>query len=137
MAYWRLRADAGGVEADGQAMHDSRRFHLSQSFGDMFFADGAFDPIGGTIVADEVKRRERELFDADWAEARARVGESVSATDLARSCAQRRADAVVEMAMRSASASPHARRPEPLFSVLIGYEPAESTGERKELSELL
>ncbi len=95
MAYWRLRADADGVEADATAMHDNRRFHLSQSFGGMFIADGAFDPIGGTIVADELKRREQELFAADWAEAKARMGENVSATDLARTPALRRADALV------------------------------------------
>ena len=122
MAYWRLRADADGVEADATAMCDSRRFHLSASFGGMVFADGAFDPIGGTIVANELKRREQELFEVDWAEAKARVGESVSATDLVRSPAQRRADAVVEMATRSASAGTHGKRPEPLFSVLVGYE---------------
>ncbi len=122
MAYWRFRADAEGVEADATTMHDSRRFHLSQSFGGMFFTDGAFDPIGGTIVSDELKRLENELFEADWAEAKARVGEGVCANDLARTPAQRRADALVEMATRSATSPAGGRRPEPLFSVMVGYE---------------
>ena len=35
---------------------------------------------------------------------------------------QRRADALVEMATRSATAPAGGRRPEPLFTVLVGYE---------------
>ena len=74
------------------------------------------------MVARAVRRIEDELFDSDWAEARARVGEGVSASDLARTPAQRRADAVVEMARRSGAVPPGARLPEPLFTVLVGYE---------------
>src|SRR5207302_10679764 len=70
----------------------------------------------------ELKRREQELFDADWAEARKRVGPGVCAADLWRTPAQRRADAVVEMARRSGAVPEGARMPEPLFSVLVGYE---------------
>ncbi len=42
--------------------------------------------------------------------------------DLLRTPAQRRADAFVEMATRSRTAPPDGRRPEPLFTVLVGYE---------------
>jgi hypothetical protein len=80
------------------------------------------DPLTGAIVAGELKRIETELFDADWAEAKARVGEGVAIADLARTPAQRRADALAEMATRSAAVPPGARRPEPLFSVIVGYE---------------
>jgi len=122
MAYWRLRADPAGVEADAQAQHDARRLHLSQGFEGMWFLDGLFDPLTGAIVANELTRIEDELFEADWAEAKARVGDSITGADLRRTPAQRRADALVEMATRSAAAAPGARRPAPLFSVLVGYE---------------
>ncbi|HEX2193240.1 MAG TPA: hypothetical protein VHH09_08600 [Acidimicrobiales bacterium] len=122
LAYWRWRADPNGAEADAEAQREGRRFHLSQSLGGMFFADGLFDPIAGEIVARELHRLEEQLFAADWAEARARVGEDVRIADVRRSPAQRRADAVVEMATRSATAPADGRRPEPLFSVLVGYE---------------
>jgi hypothetical protein len=46
----------------------------------------------------------------------------VSFADLARSPAQRRADALVEMARRAMALPPGARLPEPLFTVLVGYE---------------
>jgi hypothetical protein len=98
MAYWRWRADPDGAEDDAAAQRNARRLHLSQSFGDMWFLDGAFDPIGGTILTRELKRIEDELFHQDWAEAKARVGESVRPGDLCRTPAQRRADALVEMA---------------------------------------
>src|SRR5205807_8350203 len=77
---------------------------------------------GGAVVATALKRIEDELFGADWAQAKARVGEGVCAADLARTPAQRRADALVEMARRAGSVPAGARSPEPLFSVLVGYE---------------
>ena len=122
MAYWCYRADPDGAEADAAAQRDKRRLHLSKSFGGMWFLDAVLDPVTGAIVANELKRLEDQLFERDWAEAKARVGDGVSLKDLARTPAQRRADAAAEMARRSAGADGHGRRPEPLFSVLIGYE---------------
>ena len=50
--------------------------------------------------------------------ARERVGPGVCAADLWRTPAQRRADAVVEMARRSGAVPEGARMPEPLFRKL-------------------
>jgi hypothetical protein len=122
MSYWRLRADAAGMEDEAERQHDARRLHLSQSFGEAWIVDGLLDPIGGAIVADELRRLTDEAFAADWAEAKARVGDEVRADDLRRTHAQRRADALVEMATRSAAAPAGGRRPAPLFTVLVGYE---------------
>jgi hypothetical protein len=122
LAYWVQLADPDGVEDGAAAERDSRRFHLSESEGGRWFADGVFDPIGGAIVAGALRRIEDELFTADWAEARARVGDGVTAADLTRTPAQRRADALVEMARRSGAVPPGARLPEPLFTVFVGYE---------------
>ncbi|HEX2272338.1 MAG TPA: DUF222 domain-containing protein [Acidimicrobiales bacterium] len=122
LAYWCQHADPDGAEADARAQHDSRRLHLSPSFGGMWFLDGLLDPIGGAAVSEALGRIEDELFDADWVAARERVGEGVTVADLARTPAQRRADALVEMARRAGAVPPGARMPEPLFSVLVGYE---------------
>jgi Domain of unknown function (DUF222) len=122
MAYWRWRADPDGAEDQVAAQRDRRRVHLSQSFGDVWFLDGLLDPVNGEIVARELRRLEDEAFAADWAEAKARVGEAATTDDLRRSPAQRRADALAEMATRSATAPADGRRPEPLFTVLVGYE---------------
>ena len=122
LAYWRWRADPDGAEDDAATTRQGRWFSLSQSFGGVWFADGTFDPIAGEIVAAELRRIEDELFAVDWAEAKARAGEEVRAPDLRRTPAQRRADALVEMATRSATACADGRRPEPLFTVHVGYE---------------
>jgi hypothetical protein len=61
------------------------------------------DPVNGAIVDDTLSVIEQELFEADWKEA------------------QRRADALVEMAIRAATAPAGGRRPRPLFTVLVDY----------------
>ncbi len=122
LAYWAQLADPDGCEADAERQQRERRLHLSQSFGGTWVLNGRFDPMSGAIVAEALRRIDEELFAADWAEAKARVGAGVCAGDLARTPAQRRADALVEMARRSAAVPAGARLPEPLLSVLVGYE---------------
>src|SRR4029453_1572122 len=58
----------------------------------------------------------------DWADAKARLGREPRLHELGRTPGQRRADALVEMAVRSASTPPHAKRPRPLFTLVIGAE---------------
>jgi hypothetical protein len=120
--YWQQLADPVGVEHDADADHAARRLHLSQTMGGRWFLDGLFDPINGTIVADGLKRIEDELFEADWAKARARLGDRASANDVVRTAAQRRADALVELVRRAEAMPADAKVPEPLFTVLVGYE---------------
>jgi len=88
----------------------------------MWLGKVTLDPIAGAIVGGELQRREAELFRADWSEARAALGREPTLGDLARTPGQRRADALVEMATRSATAPAGGRRPVPLFSVFVGYE---------------
>ncbi len=122
LAYWAQLADPDGSEKEAAKIHDRRRLHLSSSWKGQWYLDGVFDAIGGEILCQELKRIEKELFDADWAEAKARVGEGVCAGDLHRTPAQRRADALVEMARRSAAVPEGSRLPEPLFNVTIDHQ---------------
>ena len=122
VAYWAQRADPNGAEDDDRRNHHRRDVHLDQSFAGMWFGKMLLDPISGTIVAGELSRLERALFEADWADAKTRLGREPSTDDLARTPGQRRADALIEMATRSATMPPGGRRPTPLFSVLVGYE---------------
>ena len=122
LTYWRMRADADGAERDDEAKRDRRRAHLSQSFEGMWFGDQVFDPVSGAIVAGEVERLERQLFEIDWAEAKVRLGREPTVPDLRRTPAQRRADAYVEMARRSRALPNGARPAEPCITVLVGYE---------------
>jgi hypothetical protein len=83
--------------------------------------DALLDAVGGAIVDDTLSVIEQEMFEADWKEAKAVHGDDVSLDKLARTPAQRRADALVEMAIRAATAPADGRRPRPLFCVLVDY----------------
>ncbi|MGH9138730.1 MAG: DUF222 domain-containing protein, partial [Acidimicrobiales bacterium] len=120
--YWQQVVDPDGVELDAAAHHANRRLHLSRLPDDGWRLDGLLDPVSGAIVADELSRIEQQLFQDDWAKAKAEHGDDTRPEHLWRTPAQRRADALVEMATRSRSTPAGATRPRPLFSVFVGYE---------------
>ena len=78
MAYWAQLADPDGAEGQAKLNYQRRKLHLSQSWEGQWYLDGIFDAIGGEILNQELKKIEIELFHADWAEAKARVGDRVS-----------------------------------------------------------
>jgi len=120
--YWRQHADPDGVEQD--AAHDEalRRVHLSEGLRGTGILDGRLTSLGHSTVASALGRIEQELFEADWAAARAEHGDAASTAHLPRTPAQRRHDALVEMARRAVTAPADGKRPLPLVSVLVGYE---------------
>jgi hypothetical protein len=120
--YWKQSVDQDGTDEDAEMRRTRRDVYLVQSFGGIWFGQMTLDPVSGTIVGDELDRLERLLFDAEWADARERLGREPAVSDLPRSPSQRRADALVEMATRSKSAPNDGRRPVPLFTVLVDYE---------------
>jgi len=97
--------------------------YLEPSLNGMFLGSMTLDPISGSIVSNELQRVEEEFFKADWARAREERGGNPAADDLWRTPAQRRADALVEMAARSSLVQPDGvrRPPAPLFSVLVDW----------------
>src|SRR5205823_5613259 len=119
--YWYAQPDPDRAERDFTEETDRRSFRCSRLL-DMFYGDLRLDPIGGEILWGALRKVEEELLGADWAEARQRVGEGACVGDLRRSSSQRRADALVELAKRAMAMPADARRPEPLFCVLVGYE---------------
>jgi hypothetical protein len=121
-AYWEQLADPDGTEEAAEAKRARRDVYLTPSTGGMYLGKMTLDPISGEIVYNQLHRIEAELFDEDWKEARARLGFDPKVSDLVRTPSQRRADALVEMATRSATAPEHGRRPGPLFCVLIDSE---------------
>ncbi len=119
---WEITVDPDGAEQGADADHQAREVHLSQSFGGMWFGKMTFDPVSGAIIDTTLRIIERELFDQDWAQAKEALGRDPLVTDLARTPAQRRADALVEMATRARTAPNDGRRPVPLFSIVCGLE---------------
>jgi hypothetical protein len=121
-AYWDQLADPDGTEDLAEARRARRDVYLESTISGMYLGQMTLDPISGSIVTNELDRIERELFKADWARAREELGKDPTVDDLWRTPAQRRADALVEMATRSSVVdSETMRRPSPLFSVLVDW----------------
>ena len=103
LAYWAQRVDPDGTDDDAEARRGRRRLHLSRTFDGMWMLDGLLDPVSGTAVDNAL----REV-----------MGDPVEGV----APAQRRADALVELAERAVATPPGARRRAPLVTVLVGYE---------------
>ncbi len=97
-------ADPSQGEDDAQEQEVRSELHFSQTFEGTFRTDGWFGPIGGEIIDTELKRIYEQLLQADWVEARDRLGDDARARDLWRTKAQRMSAALVEMAKRSSGA---------------------------------
>lgn len=119
---WELRHDPDGAEQRADEGRAAREVHLAQTLDGMWVGRTVLDPVDGQIVADALKEIEEEMFEADWAAARERLGREPTALELERTPAQRRADALVEMAIRARTVPADGRRPAPLFTVVVGLE---------------
>jgi len=120
--YWKQLADPEGADDADEARRARRNVYLESSYSGLWLGQMTLDPVSGSIVSAELNRLERQLFDADCAEAAERLGRRPRIDELTRTSGQRRADALVEMATRSAAAPADGIRPAPLFSVFVGYE---------------
>lgn len=121
LVYWDQFADPDGTEDRAEGQRTRRNVALARSAFGTWLGSITLDPVSGTIVATELDRLEDVLFKEDWAEAKGQLGREPLPHQLARTPAQRRADALVEMATRSKMASATGRRPTPLVTVLVDY----------------
>src|SRR5690606_39216780 len=94
VAYWRQCARPDAAEADATSDHATRAAHLSPGLRGTGHLDAFLDPLGYATVRNALERIEQELFEADWAEARAHHGAAATTAHLARTPAQRRHDAL-------------------------------------------
>ena len=120
--HWRNIADDDAAEDRADRHQQGRYLRTAATLEGMLDLQGRLDPINGAIFKGELDRLERELFEADWAAARREHGDQARPEHLVRTAAQRYADAIVEMARRSAAMPPDARRARTLLTVLVGYE---------------
>jgi hypothetical protein len=108
VAYWMQRADAVAGERDAEYRRESAHVHASPLPDGTVVLNGRLDPVGGGIFTTELERLEQQLYTRDQREGRERTA------------SQRRAEALVEMAKRSAAMPSNARSRRPLVSVLVG-----------------
>ena len=116
--YWTSAADDALGRDRSKQQHEGRRLSAARTMGGAVAGEFLLDPVAGTVFTDELERLTQQLFEDDWAAARDRFGVMATATNLPRTATQRRADALVIMASRSATMPSGGRAPRPLFSVV-------------------
>ncbi len=122
ITYWRHAVDPDGTERDATDGYQRRRLDLSDGIDGVGLVDLRFEPIGWATFVEALRRIEHELWEADWAEVRDRLGGAAHSTDLARTDSQRRYDALIELAIRGSSAPADAKRPRPLVTVHVDHD---------------
>jgi hypothetical protein len=123
---WEALADPDGDRTRNDRQHANRDVRLRPR------------PEGGWTIAGDLAELAgcefMEIFSwfcqaewqADWADARNRLGEAADTADLSRTEPQRRADALLAMARAAASTPPDAQPPRPTTNVLIDAESFEA-----------
>jgi hypothetical protein len=108
VGYWCRRVDADvELPEDYGRPEDGVQLHAAVTIGGTVVVNGVLDPVGGSIVMNELDRLEHELYLVDQHDGTIRTASA------------RRAPALVVMAQRSATPA-RGRAPRPLFSVLLG-----------------
>jgi hypothetical protein len=109
LSYWTDRVDATlGDDGDPPELRD-REASWGRGVGRERRLEATLDPVGGGIVCSELDRLERELWNHDQRD-----------PDSTRSDAQRRADALIEMAKRSCGSPGEVRAPRIALTVAVG-----------------
>ena len=111
--YWLRQARRDKDPDPDKSDRDHRKVSLHDGLRGTGLLSGELTPTAKAEVRSELDRLERRLFEADWAAAKAVHGEAVTVAHLARTPAQRRHDALAEMARRSATAPADGKRPKP------------------------
>ena len=84
LAYWQQMADPDGADASEEERKASRNVYLETSLSGMWLGQITLDPISGSIVANELNRLEHDLFEADCAQAKERLGRTARIDELSR-----------------------------------------------------
>jgi hypothetical protein len=100
---WRDLHDPDDADREAGKRDDERSVHSSKTLGGQLRIDGWLTPEAGAEFDAEIERLTDKLFDADWAEARDRLGDKATMADLRRTAPQRRHDALHQMSRRSAA----------------------------------
>jgi hypothetical protein len=119
--YWKQSA-YDELNVDPPAPNPAGR-HLSaaRTYNGTVDVTGNLDVLGGTEFLDELSALDQIEFENDWAAARAEHGDNALPSQLPRTPAQRRADALVGMARNSRAARQgQYRQPDPLLTVHVG-----------------
>jgi len=92
---WQRLTDEDGAEPERDRTFENRNAQLTQNhFDQSWDLKGIFGAEDGAAMSEVLAAYVQALFDADWAEARGRLGDAACTADLSRTDSQRRADAL-------------------------------------------
>jgi hypothetical protein len=111
---WRNAADPDGPEP----VAEQRSFRLRRSLTGRADGELRTDDLTAAEILALLAPIEQALWDADWADARARHGTAATDADLARSPDQRRHDALLTL-LRRGAANPNGLEPRPVLNVIV------------------
>jgi hypothetical protein len=123
---WEALADPDGDRARNERQHADRDVRLRPRPEGGWTLAGNLAELAGCEFMEIFSWFCEAEWQADWADARSRLGEAADTSDLARTEAQRRADALLAMARAAASTPPDAQPPRPTTNILIDHESFEA-----------
>lgn len=117
---WEALADPIGAATRAERAHERRAASIQQSPGGGWSLHATLNEVGGPEFLEIFSCYVDREFAGDWSEATTRLGEgNVDVAALRRTEAQRRADALLEMARAAAACPPDAKRPLPTVNFVI------------------
>jgi hypothetical protein len=119
---WEMLADPDGARDRNERLHANRDVRVRPRPEGGWTITGNLAELAGCEFNEIFSWFIEAQWHTDWAEARSRLGDDATVADLARTEAQRRADAFVAMAKAAASAVPGSRPPRTTVNVLIDDE---------------
>ena len=122
---WKQIHDPDGTTDEAEEQRNRRDVWLVETINGTWMGGMNLDPVAGTIIAHELDRLEHLLFEADRAEATERLKRDPLDHELVRTPAQRRADALLMMALRSKATPKDVQKPEPAVHIHVGWEDLE------------
>jgi Domain of unknown function (DUF222) len=125
---WERLADADGPEPRDSRAHHNRGVTLQQNSGDLSWRlQGSFGALQGAKLHEVLRHFTEAEFADDWAAAEATHGDETDEGDLARTHAQRSADALEAMAERAAASQPGAKKADVVHVILWDHATYEAT----------
>ncbi len=123
---WEALADPDGDRDRNERAHANRDVRIRPRPEGGWTLTGNLAELAGCEVNEIFAWFIEAQWHADWADARTRLGDAATTNDLARTEAQRRADAFVAMTKAAASTAPGSRMPQTTVNIVIDHDTFEA-----------
>lgn len=100
---WRDLADPDAAYARWQRRHERRQLSMAHDLEGSLLFQGRIDGADGEAFFEAIAKRENELFLADWADTKFALGRNPTMSELPRTSAQRRLDALADLVRRGST----------------------------------